>query len=68
MSRTTRTKPTSKCALRHPQTYNEIKGLNRIKTDDALDIDYPISSRNRRPPTSWDDQVASSWYQLDYKR
>ena len=67
MSRTTRALPYSKVALRHPHTYNEIKGLDRIKTDDALEIEHPISSRNRKPPTSWDDIVASSWYQQDFK-
>lgn len=69
MSRTHRRKVYQLCALRRPKTYNEIKGLDRIKTADQLDTDHHISSRNRMPlPTSWDDKVASGHYQSDYNK
>jgi hypothetical protein len=68
MSRTRRNRHYNKCALKQPKTYNEIKGLDRVRTGDYLDIDQRISTRNRKPPTSWDDKVVSSYYQCDYNK
>ena len=61
MSRTKRQVPSSPAGMRHPQTFNEIKQRNAVE-----DEDYQVSSRARKPPTAWDDIVATSVYQEDH--
>jgi hypothetical protein len=59
-------------ALRFPHTFNEIRNLSAIMSDDDLQ-DFTISKRNRissrfhNIPTAWDDQIVSGYYQSDYK-
>ena len=71
MSRTHRTSPSHRCGLRKPKTTQEIrqnKGL--IEDVKSGEFDYAISGLNRMHriiPTAWDDVVASSYYQNDYK-
>ena len=50
---------------RNPKTFNELKQV-RV-SDSYYDSQYPISTRNRYIPTSWDDLLASSYKQLDFK-
>jgi hypothetical protein len=63
MSRTHRQVPYSPAAMRHPHTFNEIKQLSAVEQEE-----YPVSSRNRKPPTAWDDIVATSAYQEDHHK
>lgn len=64
MSRTYR-KPTHwKYPHRHPKTFNEIKQV-RV-SNDYLDSEYTVSTRNRYIPTAWDDQVISAYYEQDH--
>ena len=65
MSKTYR-KPTYwKYPHRHPQTFNELKQV-RV-SNDYLDTEYTVSTRNRYIPTAWDDQVISAYYEQDFK-
>lgn len=72
MSRTYRnTQRIHRYAYRFPHTFNEIKGLDAILTDDEIQ-EFSISkinrikSREHNLPTSWDDQVASAYYETDF--
>ena len=61
MSRTKRQVPPSPAGMRHPHTFNEIKQRSAVE-----DEEYQVSSRTRKPPTAWDDIVATSVYQEDH--
>ena len=61
MSRTKRQVPSSPAGMRHPQTFNEIKQRSAVEEEE-----YQVSSRARKPPTAWDDIVATSVYQEDH--
>ena len=63
MSNTKRQVPHNKCGMRNPHTFNEIKQLSAVDQEE----EYPVSTRNRKPPTAWDDIVATSIYQEDHK-
>jgi hypothetical protein len=63
MSRTHRNQPHYQ--FRHPKTFNEIKQVK--VSNDYLDSEYTVSTRNRYIPTAWDDITATSIYQNDYK-
>jgi len=63
MSRTYRKQPRYN-QFRNPQTFNELKQV-RV-SNDYLDNEYPVSTRNRYIPTAWDDITASSIYQNDH--
>ena len=62
MSRTKRQVPSSPAGMRHPQTFNEIKQRSAVEEEE----EYQVSSRARKPPTAWDDIVATSVYQEDH--
>ena len=73
MSRTYRnTQHIHRYAYRFPQTFNEIKRLDAILTDDEIQ-EFSISKINRMKsrehnlPTAWDDQVVSAYYETDFK-
>ena len=63
----------NRCALKAPKTYNEIKSLSSLITDEELK-DYPLSKRNRlnsrlhNIPTSWEDIVVAGYYETDYNK
>jgi len=62
MSRTHRQQPTSQ--HRKPQTFNELKQVK--VTNDYLDTQYQVSTRNRYIPTAWDDLRPSSYHQNNH--
>jgi hypothetical protein len=64
MSRTHRKRPYG-YPHRNPKTFNELKQV-RV-TNDYYDSEYQISTRKRYIPTSWDDLLASSYLQTDFK-
>jgi hypothetical protein len=64
MSRTQRKRPFG-YQHRNPKTFNELKQV-RV-SDDYLDSEYRVSTRKRYIPTSWDDLLASSYKQTDFK-
>ena len=64
MSRTYRKQPLRN-QFRHPKTLNELKQVK--VSNDYLDTEYPVSTRNRYIPTAWDDQVISAYYEQDFK-
>ena len=61
MSRTYRKQPLRN-QFRHPRTFYEI----RSNSDDYLDTEYTVSTRNRYIPTAYDDITATSIYQNDH--
>lgn len=63
MSRTYRNLPI-RHQFRYPKTLNELKQVK--VSDDYLDTEYRVSTRNRYIPTAWDDITASSIYQNDH--
>lgn len=64
MSRTLRNVPFG-YPHRSPKTFNELK---QVKVTAAYyDSQYSVSTRKRYIPTSWDDLLASSHKQTDYK-
>jgi hypothetical protein len=63
MSRTYRKQPL-RTQFRHPRTFNEI----RSNSDDYLDSEYTVSTRNRYIPSARDDITATSIYQNDHHR
>ena len=64
MSRTLRNVPFG-YPRRSPKTFNELK---QVKVTTAYyDSEYWVSTRKRYIPTSWDDLLASSYKQTDYK-
>jgi len=50
---------------RNPKTFNELKQVK--VNNDYFDSDYQVSTRKRYIPTSWDDLLASSYKELDFK-
>lgn len=72
MSRTHRKTSYNRAALRKPKTTNEIKQI-RFLLDDLENQEYKISGLNHLHsrisvlPTHYDDIVASSHYEMDYK-
>ena len=62
MSRTYRKQPTH--FFRTPKTLNELKQV-RV-SNDYLDTQYTVSTRNRYIPTSYDDLPVSANKQLDH--
>ena len=50
---------------RNPKTFNELRQV-RV-SDSYLCSEYRVSTRKRYIPTSWDDLLASSYKQLDFK-
>jgi hypothetical protein len=50
---------------RNPKTLNELKQV-RV-SNDYYDSEYPVSTRKRYIPTAWDDLLASSYLQTDFK-
>ena len=59
-------------AYRYPHTFNEIRNLSGLMSDDDL-TDFVLSKRNRissrshNLPTAWDDEIVSGHEQMDYK-
>jgi hypothetical protein len=64
MSRTHRKRPHG-YPHRSPKTFNELKQV-RV-SNDYYDAEHRISTRNRYIPTAWDDLLASSYLQTDFK-
>ena len=64
MSRTHRNRPYG-YPHRNPKTLNELKQV-RV-TNDYYDSEYLVSTRKRYIPTAWDDLLASSYLQTDFK-
>lgn len=64
MSRTHRKRPYG-YPHRNPKTFNELKQVK--VSNDYYDSQYWVSTRKRYIPTSWDDLLASSYKQLDFK-
>ncbi len=64
MSRTHRKRPYGN-PHRSPKTFNELKQV-RV-SNDYYDSEYRVSTRNRYIPTAWDDLLASSYLQTDFK-
>ena len=64
MSRTHRKRPYG-YPHRNPKTFNELKQV-RV-SNDYFDPEYRVSTRSRYIPTSWDDLLASSYKELDFK-
>jgi hypothetical protein len=64
MSRTNRNIP--KDCYRIPKTFSERKLINSLKNDpDLKELGVHLPNRyNRWIPTSWDDTIASAWYEL----
>ena len=62
MSRTYRKQPLRN-QFRNPRTFNEI----RSNSDNYLDSQYTVSTRNRYIPTAYDDITATSIYQNDHQ-
>ena len=50
---------------RNPQTLNELKQVK--VSNDYYDTQYQVSTRKRYIPTAWDDLLASSYKELDFK-
>jgi len=63
MSRTYRKQPLRN-QFRHPHTFNELKQV-RV-SNDYLDTEYTVSTRNRYIPSTYDDITATSIYQNDH--
>ena len=64
MSRTHRKRPYG-YPHRNPQTLNELKQVK--VSNDYYDSEYRVSTRKRYIPTAWDDVLASSYKELDFK-
>jgi hypothetical protein len=63
MSRTYRRQPTN--FFRSVQTFNELKQV-RVSPDYYSENEYPVSTRKRSIPTSYDDIHVSAYKQLDH--
>ena len=64
MSRTVRQQPFG-YPHRSPKTFNELRQVKVSNT--YYDTEYLVSTRKRYIPTSWDDLLASSYKQTDFK-
>ena len=73
MSRTYRaTEGMHRYSIRYPHTFSEIRKLDGLLHEEDLEglpfsgLNH-IKAREHNLPTSWDDKVASAYYQEDYR-